>query len=195
MQLQEQPAVAATALGSTGSGGGRQPLTTFAARPTPSGLTTLACPGPWTIINAGAPVAIRVAVSCVEGSDIHMVQARERRAMVLSGLQKTATRCSLRDSTISEATRTKLRIGSGYWDRRLSWSMMNLACSKSEVSGILMSMPPKARRLSRYLTQVAPVARNIDWATCQTGRSRIKISIKETPSCESWRTAKLVEAT
>ena len=54
---------------------------------------------------------------------------------------------------------------------------------------------PEARRLSRYPTRAVRVARNMIGRHVRPGRSRIKISIKDTPCYESWGKADLVEAT
>jgi hypothetical protein len=52
--------------------------------------------------------------------------------------------------------------------------------------GVEVEPPPDANR---------PLARNMIGRHVRPGRSRIKISIKETPCYESWGKADLVEAT
>ncbi len=154
--------------------------------------TTIACPVPWAIIDAGALVAA-IAVSYASGLRHSMVQARERRAMVLSGLQEDSEAAIFEITSVGTIVEKHILVRRRGRSFATPWrvsSRLNL-----EVPGIVVFMTPKARRLSSYLTQAARVARNMIGRDVGPGRSRFKLFIKETPCHESWGRADLAEAT
>jgi hypothetical protein len=97
-----------------------------------------------------------------------MVQARERRAMVLirasqdseaAFLEIANAEAIVEMAQFSEATRAKLRNRLGQLMGKFKLIDDEFGSKELEVSGIFMA--PQARKLSRYPTRAARVARNM----------------------------------